>query len=53
MQDKELYQQILGLVSPWSVSEVRLDRPSALHRRSDLSTSVPPPKVSSPTRRAA
>jgi transposase len=25
MQDKELYQQILGLDSPWSVSEVELD----------------------------
>ena len=25
MQDKELYQQILGLNSPWSVSDVELD----------------------------
>jgi hypothetical protein len=25
MQDKELYQQILGLQSPWSVSEVKLE----------------------------
>ena len=25
MQDKELYQVILGLESPWSVSEVELD----------------------------
>lgn len=25
MQDKELYQQILGLLSPWSVSDVQLD----------------------------
>ena len=25
MQDKELYQHILGLESPWSVSEVKLD----------------------------
>lgn len=25
MQDKELYQQILGLASPWSVAEVKLD----------------------------
>ena len=25
MQDKELYQVILGLASPWSVSEVDLD----------------------------
>ena len=25
MQDRELYQQILGLVSPWRVSGVRLD----------------------------
>ena len=25
MQDKELYQHILGLKSPWSVTEVRLD----------------------------
>lgn len=25
MQDKELYQQILGLSSPWSVSDVQLD----------------------------
>jgi hypothetical protein len=24
MQDKELYQYILGLQSPWSVSEVKL-----------------------------
>ena len=28
MQDKELYQQILGLTSPWTVSEVKLDMPS-------------------------
>ena len=26
MQDKELYQQILGLSSPWTVSEVQLDQ---------------------------
>ncbi len=26
MQDKELYQQILGLSSPWSVSDVELDQ---------------------------
>lgn len=26
MQDKELYQQILGLASPWSVREVRLNQ---------------------------
>lgn len=25
MQDKELYQQILGLSSPWTVSDVQLD----------------------------
>ncbi len=25
MQDKELFQQILGLESPWSVAEVKLD----------------------------
>ena len=25
MQDKELYQHILGVKSPWSVTEVRLD----------------------------
>ena len=25
MQDKELYQHILGLKSPWTVSEVKLD----------------------------
>ncbi|MEZ6043633.1 MAG: hypothetical protein R3C20_24310 [Planctomycetaceae bacterium] len=25
MQDRELYQQILGLKSPWSVSKVALD----------------------------
>lgn len=25
MQDKELYEQILGLESPWSVREVDLD----------------------------
>ena len=28
MQDKELYQYILGLQSPWSVSEVKLDMQS-------------------------
>ena len=28
MQDKELYQHILGLQSPWSVSEVKLDMES-------------------------
>ena len=26
MQDKELYQQILGLSSPWAVSDVQLDQ---------------------------
>jgi len=26
VQDKELYQQILGLSSPWTVSEVQLDQ---------------------------
>lgn len=25
MQDKELYRHILGLTSPWTVSEVKLD----------------------------
>ena len=25
MQDKELYQHILGLTSPWTVSEVKLN----------------------------
>ena len=25
MQDKDLYQQILGLKSPWTVSDVQLD----------------------------
>ena len=25
MQDKDLYQQILGLDSPWTVSDVELD----------------------------
>lgn len=25
MQDKDLYQQILGLPSPWTVSDVKLD----------------------------
>jgi transposase len=29
MQDKELYQVILGLESPWSVSEIELDTDSA------------------------
>ena len=28
MQDKELYQQILGLSSPWTVSDVQLDHDS-------------------------
>ena len=28
MQDKELYQQILGLLSPWTVSDVQLDHDS-------------------------
>ena len=28
MQDKELYQHILGLTSPWTVSEVKLDIPA-------------------------
>ncbi len=28
MQDKETIQQILGLTSPWTVSEVKLDMPS-------------------------
>jgi transposase len=28
MQHKELYQHILGLTSPWTVSEVKLDIPS-------------------------
>ena len=28
MQDKELYQQILGLTSPWTASEVKLDIPA-------------------------
>ena len=26
MQDKELYQHILGLTSPWTVSEVKLNK---------------------------
>ncbi len=29
MQDKELYQQILGLSSPWKVTDVELDRASS------------------------
>lgn len=29
MQDKEFYQQILGLSSPWKVTDVELDRASA------------------------
>jgi transposase len=28
MQDKELYQHILGLTSPWTVSGVKLDIPA-------------------------
>jgi hypothetical protein len=28
MRDKDLYQQILGLTSSWTVSEVQLDMPS-------------------------
>ena len=28
MQDKELYQHILGLTSPWTASEVKLDIPA-------------------------
>jgi hypothetical protein len=28
MQDKEAYQHILGLTSPWTVSEVKLDIPA-------------------------
>lgn len=28
MQDKELYQHILGLTSPWTVPEVKLDIPA-------------------------
>jgi hypothetical protein len=28
MQDKELYQHILALTSPWTVSEVKLDIPA-------------------------
>ena len=28
MQDKELYQHLLGLTSPWTVSEVKLDMQS-------------------------
>jgi transposase len=39
MQDKELYQQILGLVSPWSVSEVRLD-----HEAQEIEVSVDHPR---------
>jgi hypothetical protein len=28
MQDKELYQHILGLTSPWTVPEVKFDLPA-------------------------
>jgi hypothetical protein len=28
MQDKELYQHLLGLTAPWTVSEVKLDMQS-------------------------
>ncbi len=28
MQDQELYQHILGLTSPWTVSGVKLDIPA-------------------------
>lgn len=38
MQDKELYQYILGLKSPWSVAEVRLD---VEHQRIDVRVSHP------------
>jgi transposase len=39
MQDKELYQQILGLESPWSVDEVELD-----HEASEIRVSVQHPR---------
>lgn len=39
MQDKELYQQILGLRSPWSVSDVELD-----HAASEIRVKVDHPR---------
>ena len=39
MQDKELYQQILGLSSPWSVSDVELD-----HKASEIRVKVNHPR---------
>lgn len=39
MQDKELYQQILGLNSPWSVSDVELD-----HEVSEIRVKVDHPR---------
>ena len=39
MQDKELYQQILGLISPWSVSDVELD-----HGESEIRVKVGHPR---------
>ena len=39
MQDKELYQQILGLNSPWSVSDVELD-----HEASEIRVNVGHPR---------
>lgn len=39
MQDKELYQQILGLNSPWSVRDVELD-----HDHSEIRVSVEHPR---------
>jgi len=39
VQDKELYQQILGLISPWSVSDVELD-----HGESEIRVKVGHPR---------
>jgi transposase len=39
VQDKELYQQILGLDSPWSVSDIELD-----HERSEVRVRVEHPQ---------
>lgn len=39
MQDKELYQQILGLNSPWSVTDVELD-----HENAEIRVSVDHPR---------
>jgi transposase len=39
VQDKELYQQILGLVSPWTVASVELD-----HQAQEIRVQVEHPR---------